>query len=84
MMPIVNDWVGQTEKGLLGFLGKGWRKEEGERDLPCWEKENQEAASEKVQAREHSHHAGVQEMQPERAIRLGPEQQLRWNIGFSM
>lgn len=75
-----NSWAGQTEAGLLGFLGKGWRKEEGERDLPCLEKENQEAASEKVQDREHSRHEKIGEMQPESATCLSPGQ-LRRNIG---
>jgi hypothetical protein len=63
-MRTANGWAEQTEAGLLGFLGKGRRKEEGERDLPCLEKENQEAASKKVRDREHSRHAGVREMQP--------------------
>jgi hypothetical protein len=36
-MPAADDWAGQTEVGLLGFLGEGLRgKEEG--DPPCQER----------------------------------------------
>ena len=36
MPPTANGWAGQTEAGLLDFLGKGPRGKE--EDLPCQEK----------------------------------------------
>jgi hypothetical protein len=71
-------WLGrETEAGLLGFLRKGLREEEGvsqqvgegKRKHQAWE----------VQKREHSHHGRVRAQE---GCRSGSGQP-RWNIGFS-
>jgi hypothetical protein len=51
-MQTTNDWAGQIEVGLLGFLGMGLRKEK-EGKLP---ERRGESRAEKVQDRECSHH----------------------------
>ena len=51
-MLTANDWAGQIEVGLLGFLGMGLRKEK-EGKLP---ERRGESRAEKVQDRECSHH----------------------------
>ena len=39
--------------------------------MPCWEKENQDAMSEKVQDREHSCHVGAWEEWPQEGCPTG-------------